>query len=86
MEGGKPWTTYDQPDRQIAVARCESRGLSVVFPIAWAQAHGEAAMIRHAKARIAEVEANTGRHLIAGSALRAFGRDAFAPEVPRGIM
>lgn len=81
-----PWTTYDHPDGQYAVARHELRGLSVVFPIAWATDHGEAAMIRHAQLRVAEVEGNAGRHLISGSVLRAFGRETFAPEVPRGIM
>jgi hypothetical protein len=80
------WTTYDDADRQIAVARWEERGLSVVFPIAWAHDRGQRAMIRHATARVAEVEGQVGQRLMHGSVLRAFGLDDFAPEVPRGLI
>ncbi len=69
------WRTWDEPDRQVAVAQHVERGICVVFPLKWAAVHGQPAMIGHAKARIAEVEGKAGgKQLIAGSVLLAFTR------------
>lgn len=67
----KTWLTWDEPERQIAVAQWRERDLAVVFPLHWG---GSAAMIARAKARIAAVEAKAGKRLAPGSVLLAFSR------------
>jgi len=83
------WTTYDLPDRQVAVARWELRDLSVVFPLGWARRYGQTAMIARAQVRVFQVEAMAQKHLVGGSVLLGFARRdesldlrvAYAPEV-----
>jgi len=69
------WRTWDEPDRDVAVAQWVERGVCVVFPRVWVAKHGQESMIAHAKDRIAAVEAMAGgRVLQPGSVLLAFTR------------
>lgn len=68
------WVTWDEPDRQVAVAQWEERQVCVVFPLHWAARMGQVPMIAHAKDRIAAVERQSGRTLVPGSVLLAFSR------------
>jgi hypothetical protein len=80
----RTWRTWDEPDRQVAVAQWVERNISVVFPLTWAAHHGQPEMIARAKERIAEVEGkaaavataagNPARELAPGSVLLAFSR------------
>jgi hypothetical protein len=88
---GNVWRTWDEPDRQIAVAEWIERDIAVVFPIRWATA--TAAMVARAKARIREIEGKAERTLVPGSVLLAFSEHEeqpralqLAPEVPRGLL
>lgn len=87
------WRTWDDQDRQIAVAQWVERDLCCVFPIAWAHARGPKGMVLRAKERFAEVEAKAGRPLVAGSVLLAFSEhqdlppeERLAPEVDRSLI
>ena len=84
------WLTWDEPDRQIAVAHWTERDVAVVFPLQWAR-RGQRAMIARAKERILEVEG--ARTLAPGSVLLAFSRHrppspqtTFDPDVPHGLL
>ena len=86
----RTWVTWDEPDRQIAVAHWTERDVSVVFPLQWAR-RGQRAMIARAKERIVEVEGS--RTLAPGSVLLAFSRHRpllpvtrIDPDVPRGLL
>lgn len=86
------WLTWDEPDRDIAVARWEARGICVIFPLSWAKCHDQKAMIGRAKERIEEIEGKSGRTLVAGSVLLAFSRHgpltrktALNPEVSQAL-
>jgi hypothetical protein len=68
------WRTWDEPDRQVAVAQWVERKVSVVFPLTWAAHHGQAEMIARSKERIAEIEGKSGKKLAEGSVLLAFSR------------
>jgi hypothetical protein len=68
------WETWDEPDRDVAVAKWVERGIRVVFPLHWAAHHGQREMIARAKERIAEIEGKSGRNLVPGSVLLAFSR------------
>jgi hypothetical protein len=87
------WTTWDEPDRQVAVAHWHERDIRVVFPVRWAAVHGQVAMIEHAKGRIAAIEAGSHRNIAPGSVLLAFSRHVelsreqiINPAVSRNIM
>lgn len=88
------WRTWDEPDRQVAVAQWTERDIAVVFPLHWATRHGQPAMIAHAKERIRAIEAQSGRTLVAGSVLLAFSRHVevlpreqqINPDVPRDLL
>jgi hypothetical protein len=78
------WRTWDEPDRQVAVAQWVERKVSVVFPLHWAAHHGQAEMIARSKERIAEVEGKSGgKKLSEGSVLLAFSRHVQI--LPRGL-
>lgn len=89
----RSWTTWDEPDRQVAVARWEERDVSVVFPLHWAALQGQRAMIARAKERILEVEQKAGGKTLApGSVLLAFSAHeeqapdhTIDPGVPRNL-
>jgi hypothetical protein len=87
------WRTWDEPNRQVAVAQWVERGLCVVFPLHWAAHSGQAQMIARAKERIAEVEGTSGHTLAPGSVLLAYSRhvlvlpreQAVDPDVSRDL-
>lgn len=86
------WKTWDEPERDIAVAKWLERDLAFVFPLTWAAHHGQAEMIARAKERLAEVEAKAEKPLLNGSVLLAFSshtiltRDqAVTPGVSRNL-
>jgi hypothetical protein len=68
------WRTWDEPDRQVAVAQWVERKVSIVFPLTWAAHHGQVEMIARSKERIAEVEGKSEKKLAEGSVLLAFSR------------
>jgi hypothetical protein len=87
------WRTWDEPGRQVAVAHWVERDVCVAFPLAWAQRHGQPAMIGRAKERIVEFEGKTGRTVAPGSVLLAFSRHEpqrlehrLDPDVPRNLL
>lgn len=88
------WSTWDEPDHDIAVALWCERWISVVFPLSWAHHHGRLAMIAHAKDRIVNMEGQAGRMLEVGSVLLAFSRHVelrsrdqqLNPDVPQGLI
>lgn len=88
------WSTWDEPDRDIAVAHWRERNISVVFPLSWARHHGQQAMIAHSKDRIAAIEGQAGRSLEMGSVLLAFSRhievrsrdQQLNPDVSQGLI
>src|SRR5260370_146431 len=77
------WRTWDEPDRQVAVAQLVERKVSVVFPLTWAAHHGQPEMIARSKERIAEVEGKSGKKLAEGSVLLAYSRHEFQLLDPR---
>jgi hypothetical protein len=87
------WRTWDEPDRQVAVAQWVERDVAIVFPLEWATRFGQRQMIARAKARIMEVEGKSGgRHLEAGSVLLAFSAhepqptlQQLVPDMPRRL-
>lgn len=82
MQHVAAWETWDEPDRQIAVAQWSERDVAVVFPLHWAACYGQGPMIARAKERIQDVEAKSGRTLVPGSVLLAFSEH---DEQPRAL-
>jgi hypothetical protein len=87
------WRTWDEPDRQIAVAQWEARDICVVFPLPWATEHKQVAMIGRAKERIREIEGKSHRTLAPGSVLLAFSEHEdqpqdvqLLPDTPRALL
>jgi len=87
------WVTWDEPDRDVAVAEWKERGIRVVFPLPWAKRHGRGEMLEQAKHRIQRIEGTAGRTLVPGSVLLAFSRHTdqpqermINPDVSRGIL
>src|SRR5580765_6756838 len=87
------WRTWDEPDRQVAVAEWIERDIAIVFPLPWAQAHGQRAMVNRAKDRIREIETKSGRTLVPGCVLLAFSEHEeqpperqLLPDTPRALL
>ena len=66
------WVTWEEPDRDIAVAHWTERDIHVVAPLQWARSRSIMALIQRAKDRVAEIEKTSGRQLVPGSVLLAF--------------
>ena len=77
----RSWETWDLPDDQVVVVHWMERDLVVVFPIQWAQRHGDRACIERAKERIAEYEEKVWCHLAPGSTLLAWSRHENQPRL-----
>jgi hypothetical protein len=76
----KRWITYEEPDRDVAVAHWTERDIAVVFPLQWVRKQASAReMLPIANARIADIERRTGKSLVPGSVLLAFTRHAPQP-------
>jgi hypothetical protein len=76
----KHWVTYEEPDRDVAVAHWTERDIAVVFPLAWARARKPFDMLAIANERITSIEGRTQKRLEAGSVLLAFSRHVDHPD------
>lgn len=78
------WTTWEEPDRGIAVAHWTERDIAVVFPLQWGRTRSVSLVVQRAKARLAEVERlGGGKRLAPGSVLVAFSEHRPQPTTQR---
>lgn len=66
------WISWEEPDRDIAIAHWKERDIHVVFPLRWARWRSMEQVIDRSLARIKNIEREVGTPLAPGSVLRAF--------------
>lgn len=87
------WVSWEESDRDIAIAFWRERNIHVVFPLRWARARSMDQVIDRSLDRIKQVEADAGDKLAPGSVLRAFThklpeeitRDEIAQTIDPGV-
>lgn len=66
------WISWEEPDRDIAIAHWRERDIHVVFPLRWARRRSLEAVIDRSLERIKEIEREAGMPIAPSSVLRAF--------------